>query len=226
MTQLFFDKVTKEYDSTKALENLSFGVEAGEFIFIIGPSGAGKSTLIKLLIREDFPTSGAIYFNDQNIFEIPKKELPAFRRKIGIVFQDFKVLNSKSVFENVAISLEVVNTPDSEIKEVVPNVLSLVGLLEKTGSYPGTLSGGEKQRLAIARALAHEPSILVADEPTGMIDPLASEEVMAVFEKVNSLGTTILMSTHNQDIVNRYKKRVLKLQKGKLISDKSGGYSE
>ncbi len=226
MAQLFFDKVTKEYANTKALENITFGVEPGEFVFIIGPSGAGKSTLIKLLIREDFPTSGAVYFNEQNIFEIPKKELPVFRRKIGIVFQDFKVLNSKNVFENVAISLEVVNTPESEIKEVVPNVLSLVGLLEKTGSYPGTLSGGEKQRLAIARALAHEPSILVADEPTGMIDPLASEEVMAVFEKVNSLGTTILMSTHNQDIVNRYKKRVLKLQRGKLVSDKSGGYSE
>ncbi len=226
MAQLFFDKVTKEYAEAKALENITFGVEPGEFVFIIGPSGAGKSTLIKLLIREDFPTSGAIYFNDQNILEIPKKELPDFRRKIGIVFQDFKVLNSKNVFENVAVSLEVVNTPDSEIKEVVPNVLSLVGLLEKTGSYPGTLSGGEKQRLAIARALAHEPSILVADEPTGMIDPLASEEVMAVFEKVNSLGTTILMSTHNQDIVNRYKKRVLKLQKGKLVSDKNGGYSE
>lgn len=226
MSQLFFENVTKAYADTKALDNITFNVDPGEFVFIIGPSGAGKSTLIKLLIREDTPTSGAIYFNEQNIFEIPKQGLPDFRRKIGIVFQDFKVLNSKNVFENVAVSLEVVNTPDSEIREVVPNVLSLVGLLEKTQNYPGTLSGGEKQRLAIARALAHEPSILVADEPTGMIDPLASEEVMSVFEKVNSLGTTILMSTHNQDIVNRYKKRVLKLNKGKLISDKSGGYNE
>jgi cell division transport system ATP-binding protein len=226
MSQLFFENVTKAYADTKALDNITFNVDPGEFVFIIGPSGAGKSTLIKLLIREDTPTSGAIYFNEQNIFEIPKQGLPDFRRKIGIVFQDFKVLNSKNVFENVAVSLEVVNTPDSEIREVVPNVLSLVGLLEKTHNYPGTLSGGEKQRLAIARALAHEPSILVADEPTGMIDPLASEEVMSVFEKVNSLGTTILMSTHNQDIVNRYKKRVLKLNKGKLISDKSGGYNE
>lgn len=226
MSQLVFDKLTKEYGSTKALDNVSFSVNSGEFLFIIGPSGAGKSTLIKLLIREDFPSSGAIYLNDQNIFEIPKKEIPDFRRKIGIVFQDFKVLNSRNVYENVAISLEVVDTPASVIKEVVPNVLSLVGLLEKSGSYPGTLSGGEKQRLAIARALAHEPSILVADEPTGMIDPLASEEVMSVFEKVNQMGTTILMSTHNQDIVNRYKKRVIKLNKGKLVSDKSGGYSE
>lgn len=226
MSQLVFDKLTKEYGNTKALDNVSFSVNSGEFLFIIGPSGAGKSTLIKLLIREDFPSSGAIYLNDQNIFEIPKKEIPDFRRKIGIVFQDFKVLNSRNVYENVAISLEVVDTPASVIKEVVPNVLSLVGLLEKSGSYPGTLSGGEKQRLAIARALAHEPSILVADEPTGMIDPLASEEVMSVFEKVNQMGTTILMSTHNQDIVNRYKKRVIKLNKGKLVSDKSGGYSE
>lgn len=226
MSQLVFDKLTKEYGNTKALDNVSFSVSSGEFLFIIGPSGAGKSTLIKLLIREDFPSSGAIYLNDQNIFEIPKKEIPDFRRKIGIVFQDFKVLNSRNVYENVAISLEVVDTPASVIKEVVPNVLSLVGLLEKSGSYPGTLSGGEKQRLAIARALAHEPSILVADEPTGMIDPLASEEVMSVFEKVNQMGTTILMSTHNQDIVNRYKKRVIKLNKGKLVSDKSGGYSE
>lgn len=226
MSQLVFDKLTKEYGNTKALDNVSFSVNSGEFLFIIGPSGAGKSTLIKLLIREDFPSSGGIYLNDQNIFEIPKKEIPDFRRKIGIVFQDFKVLNSRNVYENVAISLEVVDTPASVIKEVVPNVLSLVGLLEKSGSYPGTLSGGEKQRLAIARALAHEPSILVADEPTGMIDPLASEEVMSVFEKVNQMGTTILMSTHNQDIVNRYKKRVIKLNKGKLVSDKSGGYSE
>lgn len=226
MSQLVFDKLTKEYGNTKALDNVSFSVSSGEFLFIIGPSGAGKSTLIKLLIRGDFPSSGAIYLNDQNIFEISKKEIPDFRRKIGIVFQDFKVLNSRNVYENVAISLEVVDTPASVIKEVVPNVLSLVGLLEKSGSYPGTLSGGEKQRLAIARALAHEPSILVADEPTGMIDPLASEEVMSVFEKVNQMGTTILMSTHNQDIVNRYKKRVIKLNKGKLVSDKSGGYSE
>ena len=226
MSQLVFDKLTKEYGNTKALDNVSFSVNSGEFLFIIGPSGAGKSTLIKLLIREDFPSSGGIYLNDQNIFEIPKKEIPDFRRKIGIVFQDFKVLNSRNVYENVAISLEVVDTPASVIKEVVPNVLSLVGLLEKSGSYPGTLSGGEKQRLAIARALAHEPSILVADEPTGMIDPLASEEVMSVFEKVNQMGTTILMSTHNQDIVNRYKKRVIKLNRGKLVSDKSGGYGE
>jgi cell division transport system ATP-binding protein len=226
MAQLLFDKVTKEYGNTKALDNVSFSINPGEFVYLIGPSGAGKSTLIKLLIREEFPTSGFVYFNDQNIFEIPKKEIPDFRRKIGIVFQDFKVLNSRNVYENVAISLEVVDTPQSVIKEVVPNVLSLVGLLEKTGSYPGTLSGGEKQRLAIARALAHEPSILVADEPTGMIDPLASEEVMSVFDKVNQLGTTILMSTHNQDIVNKNKKRVLKLSRGKLVSDKSGGYSE
>ena len=145
MSQLVFDKLTKEYGNTKALDNVSFSVSSGEFLFIIGPSGAGKSTLIKLLIREDFPSSGAIYLNDQNIFEIPKKEIPDFRRKIGIVFQDFKVLNSRNVYENVAISLEVVDTPASVIKEVVPNVLSLVGLLEKSGSYPGTLSGGEKQ---------------------------------------------------------------------------------
>ena len=226
MTLLVFDKVTKEYNGVKALDNVSFSLNPGEFAFIVGPSGAGKSTLIKMLIREEYPTSGFIYFQSHNIFDIKKEDLPALRRKIGVVFQDFKVLKSKTVFENVAVALEVVDTPQAVIKEVVPNVLSLVGLLDKINSYPTTLSGGEKQRLAIARALAHEPDLIVADEPTGMIDPTASEDVMNVFEKVNSLGTTILMSTHNQEIVNSRNKRVIRLTKGKLTSDKSGGYNE
>lgn len=226
MTLLVFDKLTKEYQGIKALDNVSFAINPKDFVFIVGPSGAGKSTLLKMLIREDMPTSGAIYFENKNIFEIPHKDLPELRRKIGVVFQDFKVLNSKTVFENVAVALEVVDTPIHVIKEVVPNVLSLVGLLDKINSYPTMLSGGEKQRLAIARALAHEPEVIVADEPTGMIDPLASEDVMNVFEKVNSLGTTIIMSTHNQEIVNKRNKRVVRLQKGKVISDKNGGYNE
>ncbi|MCC7436578.1 ATP-binding cassette domain-containing protein [Candidatus Nomurabacteria bacterium] len=226
MTLLVFDRLTKEYPSIKALDNVSFAINPKDFVFIVGPSGAGKSTLLKMLIREDSPTSGAIYFESKNIFEISHKDLPELRRKIGVVFQDFKVLNSKTVFENVAVALEVVDTPIHVIKEVVPNVLSLVGLLDKVNSYPTMLSGGEKQRLAIARALAHEPEVIVADEPTGMIDPLASEDVMNVFEKVNSLGTTIIMSTHNQEIVNKRNKRVIRLQKGKVISDKNGGYNE
>jgi cell division transport system ATP-binding protein len=172
MTLLVFDKLTKEYQGIKALDNVSFAINPKEFVFIVGPSGAGKSTLLKMLIHEDIPTSGTIYFENKNIFEISHKDLPELRRKIGVVFQDFEVLNSKTVFDNVAVALEVVDTPMHVIKEVVPNVLSLVGLLDKVNSYPTMLSGGEKQRLAIARALAHEPEVIVADEPTGMIDPL------------------------------------------------------
>lgn len=227
MPQVVFDTVTKEYEpGRKALENVSFAINSGEFVFLIGPSGAGKSTLIKMLTREDVPTTGAVYFNDTSIHDIPQAEIPSLRRRIGVVFQDFKVLESKNVFENVAVSLDVVDAPDYVINEVVPNVLGLVGLHDKISRFPNQLSGGELQRLSIARALAHEPDVLIADEPTGMIDPQAALQVLEILDKINSLGTTILMSTHDYSVVDRLKKRVLKLDKGLLVSDKQNGAYE
>ncbi len=222
--QIEFTNVTKAYDSDlKALDNVSFSIDKGEFVFIVGMSGAGKSTLVKMLIREDVPSEGAVSFNGVDVQTLQKDEISSLRRKIGVVFQDFKLLESKTVFENVAIAMDVVDSDEKEVNDVVPNVLSLVGLLHKRNSYPGQLSGGEKQRVSIARALAHEPDVLVADEPTGMIDPNSSVEVMEILGKINSLGTTIIMATHDKAIVNKYLKRVIRLENGKLISDKKKG---
>ena len=224
MSQIEFKNVTKEYiPGNKVLDDVSFSIEKGEFIFIIGPSGAGKSTIIKLLTREEKPEEGQVVFNNQDISNIKPEEMPDYRRKIGVVYQDYKLLNSKTVYDNVAVSLEVVDADEQEIKSVVPNVLSLVGLLDHSSYYPQELSGGEKQRVAIARALAHEPDVLIADEATGMIDPDVSDEIVELLEKINSLGTTVIMATHDQRIVDKLTKRVIKIQKGKLVSDKKGG---
>ena len=224
MSQIEFKNVTKEYiPGNKVLDDVSFSIEKGEFIFMIGPSGAGKSTIIKLLTREEKPEEGQIFFNNEDISNITPEEMPEYRRKIGVVYQDYKLLNSKTVYDNVAVSLEVVDSDEQEIKSVVPNVLSLVGLLDHSSYYPQELSGGERQRVAIARALAHEPDVLIADEATGMIDPDVSDEIVELLEKINSLGTTVIMATHDQRIVDKLTKRVIKIQKGKLISDKKGG---
>ncbi|OGC47453.1 hypothetical protein A2886_03450 [candidate division WWE3 bacterium RIFCSPHIGHO2_01_FULL_42_13] len=247
MAQIEYKNITKDYDvDDRVLDNVSFKVEKGEFVFLVGPSGAGKTTLIKLLIREELPTEGEIWFEGLgavedaeavesiasdvetvsslvNIFDLPHDRLPELRRRIGVVFQDFKVLNSKNVFENVAVALEVAGATLNEIKNIVPNVLGLVGLSDKAEHFPKQLSGGEIQRLSIARALAHEPEILVADEPTGMIDRKATDDVLQVLERINSLGTTIIMATHDYKIVDKMKKRVLRLEKGKLTSDKKEG---
>ena len=224
MTQIEFKNVSKEYEAAKkVLADVTFGIDDGEFVFLVGPSGAGKSTLVKLLIREDFPTAGEILFYGDDIFSIQKEQISNLRRRIGVVFQDFKLLDSKTVFENVAVALNVVNSPKEVVENVVPNVLSMVGLLDKMLLFPYQLSGGEKQRVSIARALAHEPDVLVADEPTGMIDPQASEEVMEILEKVNSLGPTVIMATHEQQIVDKLKKRVIRLESGQVVSDKKGG---
>jgi cell division transport system ATP-binding protein len=224
MPQIEFINVTKKYDGNfTALDNVSFSIEDDEFVFLVGPSGAGKSTIAKMLIREEMCDSGEILFKQQNVMELGHEEIPQLRRKIGVVFQDFKLLTSKNVFENVSVALEVVDSPEAEIKSIVPNVLSMVGLTDKMFSFPRQLSGGEKQRLCIARALAHEPDVLIADEPTGNIDPDSSLQVIDLLEKINSLGTTIIMATHDEKLVDRLKKRVIRLEKGQVVSDKKGG---
>lgn len=228
MPQIEFRNISKKYDEKNdILKHINFSVEDGEYVFLVGPSGAGKSTVVKMLIREEFPTEGQVFFNGKDILEIPQQEICNLRRKIGVVFQDFKLLNSKNVYDNVAVALEVVDSPEEVIKSVVPNVLGMVGLSNKMDSMPSHLSGGEKQRVAIARALAHEPDVLVADEPTGMIDPLASDELLSVLDKINSLGTTVIMATHDYQIVDKLKKRVIRIEDGIIKSDKKGAtYSE
>jgi len=222
-----FREVTKEYEEgLKALDEVSFTIDNGEFVFVVGESGAGKTTLVKMLIKEEFPTSGQVLFEEVDVHTLEGDEVAHLRRRIGVVFQDFKLLETRTVFENVAVALEVVDTEDEVIRSVVPNVLSLVNLSHKMHSMPNTLAGGEKQRVSVARALAHEPDVLVADEPTGMIDPKSAIEVMDILEKINSLGTTVLMATHNREIVNNLKKRVIKLDRGKLVSDKKKGTYE
>lgn len=205
------------------MENISLTIEDDEFVFLVGPSGAGKSTIAKLMIREERCDSGQILFNGKNVMELAPDEVPALRRKIGVVFQDFKLLNSKNVFQNVAIALEVVDSKEAEIKSIVPSVLSMVGLTDKTYSFPAQLSGGEKQRLCIARALAHEPDVLIADEATGNIDPDSSMHIVEILEKINSLGTTVIMATHDERLVDKLKKRVIRLEKGVVVSDVKGG---
>ena len=223
--QLEFINITKTYpNEVTVLDEVNFQLHSGEFAFLVGESGAGKSTVIKILIREEEPTSGEILLNGENILELPKKEIHLIRRKIGVVFQDFKLLESKTVYENVAMALEVANQPESEMREIIPNVLGMVGLYNKKDHLPHQLSGGEKQRVSIARALAHEPDILVADEPTGMIDPDSGEKVIEILNQINERGTTILMATHDKDIVNTWKKRVIRLSNGKVISDKEKGH--
>lgn len=224
MPQIEFINVSKEYDpGKKVLDDVTFKVEPGEFMFVVGPSGAGKSTIIKLLTKEEMPEVGDILFNGESILNILKESVPDLRRKIGVVFQDFRLLDSKTVFDNVAVALEVADSSLDEIRSIVPNVLNMVGLTDKMFKYPRQLSGGEKQKVAIARALAHEPDVILADEPTGMIDPDSVNDVLEVLEKINSLGTTILMATHDQEIVNAMKKRVLRIERGQVISDKKGG---
>jgi len=219
-----FQDVTKAYpDFTVALDSLNLEIKKGEFLFLVGPSGAGKTTLIKLLIREEKPTSGDIYFKDLHVNTLPHGKLPQLRRQIGVVFQEFKLLPRKTIFENVALACEVVGKKENEIKQIVPHVLSLVKLEERQNAFPHNLSGGEKQRVAFARALAHEPEVLIADEPTGNIDIQSAWQAMELLQKINKWGTTVIVATHNVDIVDSLKKRVVALEKGKIIKDDPEG---
>jgi len=225
---ILLDRVTKNYNRRgTALKSISLHVEPKEFVIIVGPSGAGKSTLLKLLTREEKPTSGKIIVNGIDYETLKDKNIPLLRRKIGVVFQDYKLLPGKTVFENVSFALEIVGMGNREIRFTVPKVLEIVGLTGKENSYPGELSGGERQRLAIARAVARQPKILMADEPTGNLDPKHAWDVIRVLEKINKYGTTVILTTHNQDIVNKLKRRVITIKDGQIISDRaSGGYKQ
>ena len=217
--------VTKQYGNLKALDNVSLKIGKGEFVSLVGPSGAGKSTLVRLLTCEEKPTSGKILIADRNIDKLKSQELPYYRRKVGVVFQDFKLLAQKTVYENVAFALEVCEAPYEEIANKVPRILDMVGVLKCRNNLPNELSGGERQRVSIARALVHSPKILIADEPTGNLDPVNSWEIIELLERINNSGTIVLLATHNKAIVDRLKKRVVLLKGGKIVSDRiKGGY--
>jgi len=219
-----FKKVSKVYDeSTIALKNINLTIKKGEFLFLVGPSGSGKTTFIKLVIKEIDESSGSIYIAGRNISNLKANRIPQLRRNVGCVFQDFKLLPNKTVFENVAFTLEVIGKPSYEIKVQVPQVLKLVGLYNKLNSYPHQLSGGEQQRVSIARAFVNRPPILLADEPTGNIDPGTSEGIMKILSRINLIGTTVLMATHDRNIVNSMRRRVVELEEGEIIRDQKRG---
>jgi len=225
---ILLDRVTKSYKKRGvALQNVSLHVEPKEFVIIVGQSGAGKSTLLKLLTREEKPDSGKIIVGGIDYESLRDKEIPYLRRKIGVVFQDFKLLPNKNVFENVAFALEIVGQSNKEIKHTVPRVLEIVGLESRAKAMPWELSGGERQRVAIARAIVRQPKILIADEPTGNLDPKHAWDVIRVLQKINKYGTTVILTTHNQDIVNKLKRRVVTIKDGTIVSDRaSAGYRE
>lgn len=222
-----FENVSKVYSNKKAaVDDIDLDIKPREFVCIVGHSGAGKSTIIKLINMEEKPTKGKINVGGIDYAKFPKKNIPFLRRKIGIVYQDFKLLPKKNVYENVAYALEVAGVPNKEIKERVPKILQLVGLSRDSKNLPDELSGGERQRVAIARALVHQPKILIADEPTGNLDPKYAWEIVDLLLKINSFGTTVLLTTHNKEIVDNLKKRVITLSKGKIVKDqKVGKYS-
>ncbi len=221
-----FTDVVKSYSvGNRALKGVSMQIEDGEFAFLVGPSGSGKSTIIKLITGELKPTSGTVHVNGYSLERIRKREIPYLRRTVGIVFQDFRLIQNKTVYENVAFVMRAIGAKEREIRERVPYVLNLVGLDTKSRRHPGELSGGEQQRLAIARALVNNPSTIIADEPTGNLDPARSLEIMSLLMEINNLGTTMLVVTHAKDLVEHFHKRVITIDDGLIISDRMGGYN-
>lgn len=222
---ILLDRVTKTYGSADrpALSRISLHIKPKEFVILVGTSGAGKSTLLKLLTREEKPTSGKIVVGGIDYDKLKDKDIPLLRRRIGVVFQDFKLLPNRTVFENIAFALEIVGMNNHEIRSTVPKVIKLVGLEGKEKNFPQQLSGGERQRVAIARALVRQPKILIADEPTGNLDPKHSWDIIRLLEKINNYGTTVVLTTHNVEIVNKLKRRVITLNKGKVTHDQSQG---
>jgi len=219
-----FRNVSKIYSGEiAALRNVNLDIGSGEFVSIVGQSGTGKSTLLKLLILEEFPTAGQIIFHNRDLMTLGSREIPFHRRRIGVVFQDFKLLNKRTVFENVSFALEVAGKSNREIRQNVGQILEIVGLKERSGKYPNQLSGGEQQRVAIARALVHHPEVLVADEPTGNLDMINTWEIIELLLRINKLGTTVLLATHNKETVDRINRRVVALDKGMVIRDQQEG---
>ena len=219
-----FQNVTKNYlPNITALEDISFNVDQKEFISVVGRSGSGKTTLLKLILAEEKPTKGRVFLDNQDIHKISYSKLPHYRRRIGAIFQDYKLFPNKTAYENVAYALEVIGASEEEIARNVPQVLEIVGLGSRQNNFPVELSGGENQRVAIARALIHRPEVLLADEPTGNLDPYNAREIIQLLSRINEGGTTVILSTHNKDVVNNLAKRVITLEKGKIIRDEQKG---
>ncbi len=221
---LIMTDVSKVYPSgSAALQDINVHIEPGEFVFVVGPSGAGKSTFIKMLFREVLPTTGSIFVNGTDIGALTPGEIPYMRRQLGIIFQDYRLLPDRTVYENVAFAMQVIETPPRKIKRQVLNVLDLVGLRHRINAYPHELSGGEQQRIAIARAIVNDPLLVIADEPTGNLDPETSWDIMEIFKEINATGTTIVMATHDKDVVNAMGKRVIAIERGRIVRDEREG---
>jgi cell division transport system ATP-binding protein len=221
---LYFDKVTKEYDNgIRVLDDISLTINKGELVSVVGHSGAGKTTLIKMLLAEEHPTEGVVSFNSDNIHSLKGKDMTNYRRKVGIVFQDFRLIPNKTAYENVAFAMEAAGRHDDEIDEDVPHVLDLVDLKDKMHHFPHQLSGGEQQRVAIARAIINRPEIIIADEPTGNLDPLNTYDIVQILKKINDLGTTVILTTHNKGIVDNLGRRVITMENGKVTRDQKSG---
>ncbi|MGB9763431.1 MAG: cell division ATP-binding protein FtsE [Minisyncoccia bacterium] len=223
MSLVYFKNISKSYNGNLILDDITFSLEPGEFVILVGKSGVGKTTLLKMLIREELPTKGKIYFNNQDITKLKPNEVAILRRKIGFVFQDFKLLSNKTAYENVAFAMEVAGYPESAIKRDVPEVLKLVNLERIADHFPYQMSAGEKQRTVIARALIQRPELILADEPTGNLDPINTWEIVKLLIKINELGTAIILATHDKEIVNSLGKRVISLENGKIIRDEQEG---
>ena len=222
---IHFDKVSKIYSNAKALDEVSFSISPGEFISFVGQSGAGKTTLLKMLLIEEWPTSGSVFFESVNVHELHRRDIPRYRRRIGSVFQDFRLLPHKTAYENVAFAMEVAGRSEEEIESDTPQVLKLVDLGDKMWNFPHELSGGEKQRVAIARAIINRPDVILADEPTGNLDPITTREIVEILKKINDIGTTVILTTHNKGVIDSLGQRVITLERGKVIrDDKSGKY--
>jgi len=225
-SMIHFDKVSKIYaDNSIALEDISFSIEPREFVSIVGHSGAGKTTLLKMFLAEEKPSKGRIFFESTDINTLKKSQINDFRRKVGVVFQDFRLLPDKNVYENIAFAMEAAGRADEEIEADVPHVLELVDLSKKIWNFPHELSGGEKQRVSIARAIVNQPDVVIADEPTGNLDPLNTYDIVQILKKINDLGTTVILTTHNKGVIDSLRKRVLTMENGKIIrDDKEGKY--
>ena len=223
---IYFDGVSKIYsESSCALEDVSFTIEEGEFVSIVGHSGAGKTTILKLFLLEEKPTSGSIFLDSLDISTLRTSELHKLRKKIGVVFQDYRLLSTKTAYENIAFAMQAAGRTEKEIAEDVPQVLEVVGLIEKSSHFPNELAGGERQRVAIARAIINRPDVIIADEPTGNLDPINVSEIIELLKKINDLGTTVILTTHNKDVINSLGKRVITLENGRVVrDDKEGKY--